>query len=126
MKKTKQAIETDIGDGTWFALESQIDLKTQGEYGGVRQTFRAGIGEVLKDIKRANVINFDIGIGDPVTPDPVKTKIDGMIGAEELSWQVYPIETIVAEKLQALIVRGQRLSFFIFSLLYFGVIALHR
>ena len=41
--KTISAIETDIGDGAWFVYESQIDLKTQGEYGGIRQVFRGGI-----------------------------------------------------------------------------------
>ena len=106
MKQTATAIESDIDDGTWFVLESQVDLKTQGEYGGIRQIFRAGIGEQPKDIRRTQIINFDLGIGDPVTPGPVKTKISELIGEGELSWQVYPIETILAEKLQTLIDRG--------------------
>lgn len=106
LKQTAKAIETDTGDGAWFAFESQIDLKTQGEYGGVRQVYRSGIGERPKDIKRAQIINFDLGVGDPVTPDPVNAKIDALVGDEKLSWLVYPIETIIAEKLQTLIVRG--------------------
>ena len=106
MKQTAKAIEADLSDGAWFVLESQLDLKTQGEYGGIRQIFRAGIGEKLKDIKRAQVINFDLGIGDPVTPGPVHIKTEELIGNGELSWQVYPVETIVAEKLQTVIVRG--------------------
>ena len=106
LKQTAKAIQTDTGDGAWFVLESQMDLKTQGEYGGVRQIYRSGIGEIPQDIKRAQIINFDLGIGDPVTPGPVKVKTDELIGDETLSWQVYPIETIIAEKLQTLIVRG--------------------
>jgi predicted nucleotidyltransferase component of viral defense system len=106
LKQTVSAIETDIGDGTWFVLESQTDLRTQGEYGGFRQTFRAGIGEQPKDIKRSQVICFDLGVGDPVTPGPIRTQTAEMIGGGELSWRVYPIETIIAEKLQTLVVRG--------------------
>ncbi len=106
MKQTTLAIESDIDDGTWFVLDSQIDLKTQGEYGGIRQIFRAGIGEQPRDIRRSQVINFDLGIGDPVTPGPVKMKTSELIGDGDLSWQVYPIETILAEKLQTLIERG--------------------
>lgn len=106
LKQTAKAIQTDTGDGAWFVLESQIDLKTQGEYGGVRQVYRSGIGDVTKDIKRAQIINFDLGIGDPVTPGPVSAKTDELIGDDKLSWQVYPVETIIAEKLQTLIVRG--------------------
>jgi hypothetical protein len=44
--KTISAIETDIGDGAWFAYESQIDLKTQGEY-----------GELGKSLEVASVTN---------------------------------------------------------------------
>ena len=76
LKQTGKAIETDTGDGAWFVLESQIELKTQGEYGGVRQVYRSGIGSIPKDIKRAQIINFDLGIGDPVTPGPVSTITD--------------------------------------------------
>lgn len=106
LKQIAKAVETDTGDGAWFVLESQIDLKTQGEYGGVRQVYRSGIGDISNDIKRAQIINFDLGIGDPVTPGPVNAKTDELIGEDKLSWQVYPIETIIAEKLQTLIVRG--------------------
>lgn len=62
--------ETDLNDGVWFRFESQVDLATQGEYGGIRHVYRAGIGEVLKNLKKAQVVNFDLGIGDPVTPAP--------------------------------------------------------
>lgn len=107
LTETAKAIEKDLGDGAWFSLESQMDLKTQGEYGGVRQIFRAGIGEKPKDTNRSQIINFDVGIGDPVTPGPVTTQTTELIGKDELSWQIYPIETIVAEKFQTLIVRGE-------------------
>jgi hypothetical protein len=68
LKRTIAAAQKDISDGTWLLFESQADSKTQGEYGGVRQVFRAGLGEPLKDVRRAQTINFDLGIGDPVTP----------------------------------------------------------
>ena len=41
-----EAIEADSEDGTWYRFEKNIDLETQGEYGGLRFVFRAGIGEV--------------------------------------------------------------------------------
>ncbi len=104
--KTISAIETDIDDGTWFAYETQIDLKTQGEYGGVRQVFRGGIGDKPSNVKKAQVIHFDLGIGDPVTPSPVLIQTAELIGDEEISWLVYPVETIIAEKFQTLIERG--------------------
>lgn len=106
LKRSAEAAKADIGDGAWFIFESQIDLTTQGEYGGIRQVFRAGIGEPLKDLRLAQVVHFDVGIGDPVTPGPVKIKTEELLGEERLSWQVYPVETIAAEKLHTLVDRG--------------------
>jgi predicted nucleotidyltransferase component of viral defense system len=110
LKQAAKIIESDINDGTWFSLEEEIDLKAQGEYGGIRQIYRAGIGEPPKDLKRAQIINFDLGIGDPITPAPVRAEIQEMIGDDSLSWQIYPVETIVAEILQTLIERGSENS----------------
>ena len=106
LKQTAEAIEGDLNDGAWFLFESEISLQTQGEYGGRRQSYRAGLGVRPEDSKRSQVVNFDIGIGDPVTPAPVRTKTAEMAGSGALSWQVYPIETIIAEKIQTLVVRG--------------------
>lgn len=107
LEQTKAAAETDLNDGVWFHYENQIDLETQGEYGGVRQVYRAGIGPKLKNIKKAQVINFDVGIGDPVTPGPLKATTPALISKEELSWSIYPIETMIAEKIHALISLGK-------------------
>jgi predicted nucleotidyltransferase component of viral defense system len=106
LEATRAAAETDIADGVWFHFEEQIDLATQGEYGGVRQVYRAGIGERIKNIKKAQIINFDLGIGDPVTPGPIHTKTPTLLSGEELSWSVYPVETMIAEKLHAVVARG--------------------
>lgn len=104
LEKARVAAETDLNDGVWFRFEQQVDLKAQGEYGGIRQSYRAGFGEVLKKLSKAQIINFDLGIGDPVTP--ISSKTTALISGEELSWSIYPIETIAAEKLHALIELG--------------------
>ncbi len=107
LKLTKKNAESDLDDGVWFKFEDQVNLATQGEYGGVRQVYRAGIGEVLKNLDKAQVIHFDLGIGDPVTPGPQKIEVPSLLPkGEEISWSVYPIETICAEKLHALISHG--------------------
>jgi predicted nucleotidyltransferase component of viral defense system len=107
LKLVTEKAESDLNDGVWFRFESQVDLETQGEYGGIRHVYRAGIGEVLKNIKKAQIINFDLGIGDPVTPAPQNVVTPAMFEKnEEISWSVYPIETICAEKLHALISHG--------------------
>ena len=107
---SKVAAEVDIGDGVWFRAERSFDLETQGEYGGHRIIFRSGLGEILPELKRAQIVNLDIGKGDPITPALREVKTPFLLGGGALSWQVYPIETTVAEKLHALIVRGSQSS----------------
>lgn len=107
----QEQAQVDLNDGVWFRFDGQTDLATQGEYGGIRYTYRAGIGEVLKNIKKAQMINFDLGIGDPITPGPQPKKTPSLFsGSEDISWSVYPIETICAEKLHALISHGDENS----------------
>jgi len=107
LERTREKAGSDLEDGVWFRFEDQIDLATQGEYGGIRQVYRAGIGEVLKNLKKARVVHFDVGIGDPVTPGPLAIETPSLLSPHDaLSWSVYPIETIIAEKLHALIARG--------------------
>lgn len=104
---TRKNAEVDLDDGVWFKFEGQMDLATQGEYGGVRQVYRSGIGEVLKNLTKAQTIHFDLGIGDPITPGPQKIEMPSLLPkGEDISWSVYPIETICAEKIHALITHG--------------------
>lgn len=55
LEQVKKQAEHDLDDGVWFRFETQVDLATQGEYGGIRHVYRAGIGEVLKNIKKAQM-----------------------------------------------------------------------
>lgn len=107
LERARVCAETHLDDGVWFRFEDQADLATQGEYGGIRQTYRAGIGEVLKNLTKAQVVHFDVGIGDPITPGPRIMDTPSLLSPQEhISWFVYPVETIIAEKLHALIAHG--------------------
>ena len=110
IKVSQAAAEADLGDAVWFRLEKTVDLETQGEYGGLRIVLRAGIGEPLENLKRAQIVHLDIGTGDPIVPGPVETETPFLLGGGVLSWRVYPVETTVSEKLHALIVRGSESS----------------
>ena len=107
LARARVRAETDLDDGVWFRFEDQVVLVGQGEYGGIRQTYRAGIGEVLRNLKKAQVVHFDVGIGDPVTPGPLPTETPSLVLPDSgLNWTVYPAETIIAEKMHALITFG--------------------
>lgn len=108
--RIKTSMAKDVGDGCWFEFQERIDLKTQGEYGGIRFSYRGGLGERPPKLALAQVINVDVGIGDPVTPGPRVVVTPLTLGTGQLSWQVYPIETVIAEKLHAVVTLGSRNS----------------
>ena len=108
--RIKSAMTVDGGDGVWFQFESTEDLKTQGDYGGIAIAFRGGLGNPPAKITKAQLIHIDIGIGDPVTPAPRQIATSFTIGDGRLTWLVYPVETILAEKLHAMVVLGDRNS----------------
>lgn len=116
----QDAIQKNLNDGVWFSYEKQASLETLGEYGGLRLYFRTGIGQPLKNIKKARLLHLGLGLGDIVVPSPVKTRTNSIIGDDSLTWQVYTIESSCAEKLHALIVRPDNSrSKDVFDLYYF-------
>jgi hypothetical protein len=101
-----EVVQQDHNDGIWFQFESSEILKTQSEYGGLRLQFRVGFYPALNDIRRAKILHIDLGTGDPVTPMATKLKSVSLFGTEEISWSVYPVETICAEKIHPIVVLG--------------------
>jgi hypothetical protein len=102
----KAALAMSLGNHVWFRYENEVDLVTQGEYGGIRLEYRFGLGEPPAELRRAQIFNIDIGTGDPVTPEPQREVTYPTIGDEKITWLVYPIETIIAEKLHPLVKLG--------------------
>jgi hypothetical protein len=110
VQKIKDAMAIEAGDAVWFKFESTEALKAQGDYGGVGLAFRGGLGNPPAKITKAQLIHIDLGIGDPVTPSPRSISTSFTIGEGNLTWLVYPVETILAEKLHAMVVLGDRNS----------------
>lgn len=90
----------------WFRFQELVDLKIQSEYGGIRLIFRCGVGEPPENLRRAQLVHLDLGTGDPVTPKESRYETPFLLSEGNLSWRVYPVETISAEKLHCLLTRG--------------------
>ena len=110
VEKVKAAMSSSLPDEVWFQFEAVQDLVAQHDYGGVRLVYRVGVGDQLADLTRAQIIHVDLGIGDPITPSPREVKTRAHIFDEPLSWKVYPLESIGAEKLHALFAHGSQNS----------------
>lgn len=107
----KKALGSDLNDGMWFVDIHVETVPDQGEYGGLRLNCAFQIGETPPEpakIKKLSRLHVDIGFGDKV-PDRAKGQIVEMptaLGSAPVSWRIYPLEFIFAEKLQTLLERG--------------------
>ena len=111
MELIKNALEHNIHDELWFVDTRVEPVPNQGEYGGLRANCGFHIGKEPPEkatFEKLSRLHIDIGIGDEV-PAHAKRSIARMptvLGSAPLSWRVYPLEFIFAEKLQTLLARG--------------------
>jgi len=70
------------------------------EYAGLRVTFRASLGKAVIPMQ------VDIGFGDAITPAASEAEMPSLLDAPPAYLLVYPRETVVAEKCEALVDLG--------------------
>ncbi len=89
-------------DGVVFDIEGlkAAVIREETEYGGVRIRTTATIGDARIPVQ------VDVGCGDAITPGPVQIEYPTLLGFPAPYLKVYPVETIVAEKLETLVVLG--------------------
>jgi predicted nucleotidyltransferase component of viral defense system len=89
-------------DGVTFDLQSLHvgRIREQQEYGGVRV-------EVIAHVTSARLrLQVDIGFGDAITPDAVMVDFPALLDFPPPRIRAYPRETVVAEKLEAIVQLG--------------------
>lgn len=89
-------------DGMRFDTES-IDVSTireETEYGGTRIVFNAYLGSARIRLQ------FDIGIGDAITPPPEWAEFPVLLNGDIPRLRIYPKETAIAEKFETMVSRG--------------------
>ena len=72
-------------------------IKEDADYEGVRVTFNGFLG------KAKIPIQVDIGFGDVVTPGPKLAEYPAMLEMPKPKLLAYPIETVIAEKVEAMV-----------------------
>ncbi len=95
--------EVDVqADGLTFHPETvQVtEIREAQEYGGQRVRMTATLGKA-----RIN-LQVDIGFGDAITPAPEDIEYPSLLGLPPSRLRAYPKETVVAEKLETMVVLG--------------------
>jgi len=103
---TNSLIHPKRRDEFWFGEIQNYDLLHIENYPGIRFEIRYMLGEKPQKQLKAPKLHLDVGFGDYLTKSLRIQKLQSIIVKEDLSWKVYPIETIISEKLEALIKRG--------------------
>lgn len=95
----EETFENTSDDITFEILNVQ-EIREADQYGGVRVNVQCK----LENIKQ--VVPLDIATGDIVTPNVINYQYISIFGNESIDVYAYPIETILAEKLETIYARG--------------------
>lgn len=87
-------------EGINFTIQSIVSIKESDLYSG----YRASILCQLENIKQ--MVHLDIATGDIVTPHPIHYDYKSLFEDDHFPIIAYPIETIIAEKLQTIYSRN--------------------
>lgn len=93
-------IAVPVEDGVSFALKKTTDIMEGHEYPGIRCALEASFGTLRQMVK------LDISTGDAVTPAAVKREYKLMLEERSIPLWSYNMETLLAEKLETIMVRG--------------------
>ena len=93
------AVDDDgiVFDGSNVTAE---EIRENQEYGGIRASFTATLdGAVIP-------MQVDVGFGDAITPEALVSPYPVLLGMGEPRLRMYPVETVIAEKLEAAVKLG--------------------
>lgn len=94
--------EAVVEDGVTFdvnRLEAEL-IREDAEYGGVRIRTAASIAGARIPVQ------VDVGAGDAITPAPIEIDYPTLLDFPAPHLRAYSVETVIAEKLEALVVLG--------------------
>jgi len=99
-KIIKEVIKIDLKDNLTFSVEGIDFIRDEDDYGG----FRIKILGKLENIRQT--IPLDIATGDPVTPAFEFHDYKTLYDKKTITLKSYNIETMIAEKIHTIFVRG--------------------
>ena len=91
-------------DGITFLADSTVaeEITKDSEYKGTR---------ILMDARMGNVriqVRIDFGVGDVMVPGPRMVEYPVFLGSDTIQLLAYPVESAIAEKLQAMVALWSR------------------
>ena len=95
-----EIISIPLDDGVQFRIKSISDILEEMEYSGVRISMEALLDNSVTPLK------LDISTGDAITPREIRFPYKLMFEARSIPLMAYPLETVLAEKLETVLSRA--------------------
>ena len=95
-----EIISIPLDDGVQFRIKNVSDIMEEMEYSGVRISM-----EALLD-NSVTLLKLDISTGDAITPREIRFPYKLMFEARRIPLMAYPLETVLAEKLETVLSRA--------------------
>jgi len=91
-----------VDDGLVFEGVSAAAITALQEYGGVSL-------KIVARLEAARIaVSVDVGFGDKITPRAKRVEFPALLDLPAPRIRAYPVETVVAEKVQAMVALGER------------------
>lgn len=94
-----EIISVKIDDDVEFKIKSISEIMDDAEYSGVRVSMETVFDGIITPLK------VDISTGDAITPREIQYEFKLMFEDRKISIWAYPLETVLAEKLETVIAR---------------------
>ena len=96
----REIIAVDLGDQVTFSLVGISPIMDESEYEGLRVGIETRLDNMITPLK------IDISTGDAITPQAITYDYGLMFEDRTIAIKAYPIETVLAEKIETMISRA--------------------
>ncbi|MEX0670256.1 MAG: nucleotidyl transferase AbiEii/AbiGii toxin family protein, partial [Pirellulales bacterium] len=99
----REIISTAVEDDGITFDEGSVqaeEIREKDDYGGIRATFTATLDKAIIPLQ------VDVGFGDAITPGAEEHTYPVLVGMAAPKLRMYPVETVIAEKLEAAVKLG--------------------
>lgn len=95
----EEIMAVEIDDNMCFEIKDVSGIMDDAEYGGIRFSLDAYLDKTRIPLK------IDISTGDIITPSEITYQYKLMFEQRMISLNAYPLETIIAEKIETILIR---------------------
>ena len=95
----EEIIAIKVDDNMRFEIKDVSNIMDDVEYGGIRLSLDAYLDKTRIPLK------IDISTGDVITPSEITYQYKLMFEQRLISLYAYPLETIIAEKIETVLIR---------------------